>query len=504
MLPGSEFSTNAYVDINTGEMIGGSRRKKRQLCLACCSGCVTMALVLFAAVLIITKAFRDQGWEFGIVQIEDDGLDPLPIIDDDGGFVVPKEPYTDSMTGVVHPAIIRAGNMDHELMVLGAGPLQQTVSSVTINAYSVAMYVDPVRARQDFQDFEGLSAVELRAMPEFFDSLRDSSFDKAMRIIIKYAVSREEMLSGLSEPFSASLTRQGAGDRTDELLDILASLLIDMTYTAGDELVFSLTNGGFSLSVNSDTGRAVIEGDTLFNEAFFGIYTDAESPAPKARERYPDRAPLLWLRGDIEFKLVQNQNLVERSTAPVDVSVTVHGHTSQAMYTGMSTQNSGSMFGSKQAEVALYVDTVFTGLHSAADFSAVTLLDMTYATHNHTRVLRFKMLKEMVGTDFVSIIVDAMSGTLDTLMLGDPARIDNAKRNFRNLFPFTLRVEDVFYIACSRDQDMGMVVHTINENELVRPLLSEYSLELCAGLFEVYVSGSSILSKRTDLATAWP
>lgn len=407
-------------------------------------------------------------------------------------YVVSQEPYMDIVSNVVHPPTMKAGNERYEMMVLGAG---------SSDYYSIAMYIDPSHGRMELEEFKGRSSSELRTQTgnmqskrfsvPFYNKVAHASSDKAMRLVITEPIEKEAMINNLIEMMKPRLGKEGADPATQaELLNSFESMMTlgeDKEFSKNDELIFSVTNGDFGVSLNGEQQTETIDNDA-FEAAFFNVWVDEQTAHLDAKERFADRAPLMWSRGEYDLKIAEGDLKAVDVAHPESVAMFYGGKQTNMALGGKTTSPDNTM------DVSLYVDYKFF-----TDVSRDSAVVSQLLGRSMTRALRFSMVTDVVTSVFINQLVSAMDPTLEE-EIEDKQAITKAKTNLRNGFPFEFSKGDTFYLACDHksDQLACQLDGAAGSSEVA--VVTESSKQLCKALFTAYLGESSILGEgRKDL-----
>jgi hypothetical protein len=510
------ITSEDYVDSHTTvaphtykkpETSGGS-------CRLCCRGACIMLLVLGALLLALGMGLNALGLEFSIGPKPSDDLPvvvpDIPDIPDDGEFLLPREPLIDEDTRVPFPALI-LGPANEPFMGLGVGVRQKTIGPIKVNIYSVALYVEPELARTELAWMEGKGSNVLRAMPEFYTSLRDSSFDFAVRIVMTFTASKAQLEDSLSEALMPRLLEFAPSDAI-QLRAHFQALFTEDSYKTGDTLLFTgfrdaLNTTRFTFSVNADTRGRAISGFPDLRRAFLAIYTDEHTPAPTARYHFPDRAPLLWQRpaeeGDGFLEILSESEdtiLVQKTKHTIPVQVHVREKPSMLEFdlaaTGASDATQGLV---SFLKVPLYSVALYRSIPEWDYFLASQSLSVNASNvgailikaKNVTRSVRVEMATDISAANAINTFGEKMKPTLQSL-LDTPMEVDNALRAFRNTFTYELKNQEVLFFHCSRDGRLYSVVNQVSRKAIPKHL----GTPLCEALFSLYLgaSGESVLN----------
>jgi len=412
-------------------------------------------------------------------------------------YVLSEERYEDIQKNE-HPSVLRAGNERFELMVLGGAHSQ---ISEKFDA-SFSMYIEPTAARTEFHAFQGRSASELRATAEregtesYYQALGEASCDKALRVLITKPTLLRDVRSAFVTELKPRLEALSS-ERASDLADMFSSMMAGSTsYVADDELVFGMTDGAFYFTANGETSAPIQE--PLLARAFFGIFTDKTSPASlkDTKLRLADRAPLLWMRGQVDITVTEGTKLSE--TAPLKLQFQMDKETSKLDFTGVSSQAAENKIGTFSSNVAMYVDDLLlAAVKTASATSFEQAADVIIQASNNARGLRFEMTDEFLASPYVFGVTSAMDARLHELLLSDVERINAAKANFRNALPYRFHKGDVLYVVCDETHKMGFALNDRDFN-----IVTESSPQLCDALFTAYLGDVSMVESREALIGA--
>lgn len=477
---------------------------KKRACGFCSLGVFSTLLVLVVLGFAGWKMLDRRGLRIGLVAkdedvvFEDDTELPQIANDQDSKWKLPTQPLVDPDTSVPHPALISGKRSDSQvLMGLGAG----VRSKLGISIYSVAFYVDPEVARVELARFRGKKQSELREDPEFYAALRLPTFDRAVRLVIKMGVDGSQMSQGLGTSLIPKL-KEFAPDRVDELRELLKANLKISRFNAGDVLLFTQSGDNFYISFNDVTN--VVPEPALAN-AFFAIYVDEDTPASKARARFPERVPQLFIENSagecasgavltevslsttvrLEGSSKQNFPLVVNNTempANAARSLSLVGVSGRAR--SFLVLLSSSVYG-----VGLYVDLPAWNslIRLASPSRSETVFSKFELATNITRAIRVHMSANVQSSDVVQAFAKALRPTLSESL--DAGQVDEALCLFRNLFTFDMVAGETMHFQCSPD---GKLYAMVNDN--ARPAIpSVFGAPLCAGLIRTYLGSNSVL-----------
>lgn len=438
------------------------------------------------------------------------------------GYTMSPEDYVDAASSVTHPAVLRSNVDTPSMMVLGAG---------SFGDISAAMYMEP-NARDEFRNFRGLSAPELRvtrapviesSQPadgrksrltwSFYDSLRYSSSGRSVRLVLVRDYPTAELVATLVTPFRANLEQQPGLTQAakDDLIKQFTSLLnAKSSYKQFDRLRFTAARRGtksskaLRLLINGEEAGSIVTPELVqaAKDAFWGIFTDTEFTSTETRDRFADRFPLLWLRQRVPDTLqvvAETWNAVAQYDHPNLVDFTTLGEQRNSLYTGESMQ---SFTGQADADVsvALFADDYLVGAipeNAAAAQMRDVIRSGNTAEGAALRSLRFAVKADSLdSTPIISALSTAMYPLLTASIPGEEA---DALTLFRNLFPFSMAADDVMYLTCDENNRFAVVV-----NGKSRGILRfwQFSEELCSALFTVYLGEDSVLPNADAMVSA--
>jgi hypothetical protein len=410
-------------------------------------------------------------------------------------FVSSHEPYVDMQLNVEHPPFIRAGQ--YELMVLGAGAF--TLAKSKDISLSVALYIEPTHAQAELALFKGLSALELRTVSldpcgfnfkdntqckfsptTFFNGLfSGQKFDQAVRIQIEQPMSPQVLREALSYQLQPILAEQVDLDQAKMLQLAFEAMFDDLSaeLQPGDELLFSATNiceYSFSLSVNGDfnpifssSTRSVIDHPEL-QMAFFQVFSqDTEVGDGNLRDRFTDRAPLLWATQDLKahLDLLDNHwNTLDWAASADWLQFSLLDKSASTLRLAGSTSmksSSGLLWSHRLADVALYVDwDLYDDAIPAKIEDRILYLVEEKQKLGHSMGFEFTIGRDMKAFDLTQPLLDQMMLLwAKDWRFGNPQLVAQAKTAFRTLFPLQLREGDRLMLLCDEDNRLVLFLN---------------------------------------------
>jgi hypothetical protein len=441
------------------------------------------------------------------------------------GYTMSPEDYFDASSSVTHPAVLRSNVDTPSMMVLGAG---------SFGDMSAALYMEP-NARDEFRNFRGLSAPELRvarapviesSQPadgrksrlswSFYDSLRYSTSGRSVRLVLIRDYTTAELVAQLVPSFRTNLDQQPGLTQAakDDLIKQFTSLLnAKSSYKQFDRLRFTAARRGtktgkaLRLLINGEEAGSIVTPELVqaAKDAFWGIFTETEFTSTETRDRFADRFPLLWLRQRLPETLqvvAETWNAVAQYDHPNLVDFTTLGEQRNSLYTGESLQSFTGQADEDDADVtvALYADDYLIGAFPEnADATQMREVIRSGKTAEGAalRSLRFAVKAATLdSTPIISALSTAMYPLLTTTIPGEEA---DALTLFRNLFPFSMAADDVMYLTCD-ENDRFALVYNGKSRGILR--FWQFSQELCSALFTVYLGEESVLPNADALVSA--
>lgn len=444
-----------------------------------------------------------------------------PTYHDDRIFIRSNQKYTDFESNVQHPAVTRAGDERFILTVMGAG------TTTDENELSIACYMEPEKSRDEFVDYRGYSAAELRAMaaeypPQpkksagvaskfaiapFMSAMTRVNVDRALVVSPTKPVPARQVATIFKDGFknqvslSDKLSQQQQNllvEQFDQLIDKPIADGVE-TYQPGDVLAFAVTDNDFSLTLNEQP-IGEIKDNSEFNQAVWGTFTGENSDV---RDAFVDRAPLLWMHGDLKIDLNETggQAAGGESDHPVGLSLKVWDK-STAQYTGeTSIRETGAWWQpSFVASIGLFVDTKkFDALPERLQDPAALLPELL-AKEDVLKGFRFQFSRSGPVANILDPLNEAMLPILQAHFGGDEQKVTEARDAFNLMFPSEFQKDDTFYLMCDPENRLVGVYNDVNWR-----LETNDSPALCGAFFSAYLGDDSLLQteNRDELVAHW-
>lgn len=480
----------------------------------------------------------------------------VTVLKDDAIYIRSDEPYTDNTVvhHVEHPAYLRAGNEQYVMTLLGAGSATWNVTDSASNlSYSLSMYAEPDSARQELAQFKGLSSAEILSIevnvtnnvthnasslstsssllfkegfsseanahlaPAFFKAIEHDNGDYAMRMVLTRNVDIEVAHSLFGYSVLTRLKQESkytASRVTIRFLDLFnktraGDVLRRTKYHFGDVLLFSVTHHDFYFSVNNKIVGS-IQDEPMFAQVFMSIFFCPYNPA---RPAFADRAPLLWMRGELFLGLsewganvptTKNGWFTLQGQHPYNITLTLWGKSAKIDYMGAVDHSLDTwMFGLYKfgASVALYADASQIKLGSSTPINSLSrraLLDAIRTATNVTRGFRFKIHQFITATALRDVLLEAMNTTMVARL--NPRRYEEAVKQFTSMFSNVTefnKEHDLLHLMCDAEQRLVAVFDRKSWK-----VVTVDSPTLCEALFQAYLgTPSALIDQPTDFVS---
>jgi hypothetical protein len=325
----------------------------------------------------------------------------------------------------------------------------------------------------------------------FYDALTYSDSTRSMRLVILNPVEQKTFVGQMANTLEEKLRELGS-ENIEATIDSFKQLFTESEFVEGDTLTFSaFKNGDFHFSFNEQAASAIEKASGL-NQAFWSLFTDAESPVIEARERFADRFPLLWLRAEAPDAVMSFSTTGEESSAPTTVHLEMWDSYSDSQLTGSTTQVSPLFETDIMGEVSLYVDVDFVRTIPSQLTREQTLeIIADSPTDPYTRGLRLKMDVDLSASWLIYELSTKMEEPLNSMLT--KKQVGVALKNFRDIFPFTLHQNDEIFIMCNDENHLGLIVNGVSTGVVVS---WQFSDEICSALLQSYLGSDSVLGDK--------